>query len=120
MIHNQNRLTFIRLSILAFWAIGFLPTGTAQVPVDQLPQSPEPNSGEINQTPSVEEFGLGVLSDPAELSLVDGLDEELERLRLRDQDTTGILEMIQIITGRYILRPQNLPQVKLILIVLRF
>jgi general secretion pathway protein D len=113
MIHNQNRLTFIRLSILAFWAIGFLPTGTAQVPVDQLPQSPEPNSGEINQTPSVEEFGLGVLSDPAELSLVDGLDEELERLRLRDQDTTGILEMIQIITGRYILRPQNLPQVKI-------
>jgi general secretion pathway protein D len=44
---------------------------------------------------------------------VDGLDDELERLRLRDQDTTGILEMIQIITGRYILRPQNLPQVKI-------
>jgi general secretion pathway protein D len=61
----------------------------------------------------VEEFGLGVLSDPAELSLVDGLDDDLERLRLRDQDTTGILEMIQIITERYILRPQNLPQVKI-------
>ena len=113
MIHNQNRLTFIRLSILAFWAIGFLPTGMAQVPVDQLPQSPEPDTGDNNQVPSLGEFGLGVLSDPAELSLVDGLDEELERLRLRDQDTTGILEMIQIITERYILRPQNLPQVKI-------
>ena len=113
MIYNQNRLTFIPLSILAFWTIGFLPTGTAQVPVDQLPQSPESDNGEINQAPSVGEFGLGVLSDPAELSLVDGLDDDLERLRLRDQDTTGILEMIQIITERYILRPQNLPQVKI-------
>lgn len=113
MIYNQNRLTFIPLSILAFWTIGFLPTGTAQVPVDQLPQSPEPDTGDNNQIPSLGEFGLGVLSDPDELSLVDGLDEELERLRLRDQDTTGILEMIQIITERYILRPQNLPQVKI-------
>ena len=113
MIYNQNRLTFIPLSILAFWTIGFLSTGTAQVPVDQLPQSPEPDTGDNNQIPSLGELGLGVLSDPDELSLVDGLDEELERLRLRDQDTTGILEMIQIITERYILRPQNLPQVKI-------
>ena len=58
------------------------------------------------------ELGLGMLSDPAELSMVDGLDEPLERLRLRDQDTNGILDMIQLLTGKYILRPQNLPQVK--------
>ena len=32
---------------------------------------------------------------------------------LRDQDTNLILDMIQTITGRYILRPQNLPQVKI-------
>ena len=59
-----------------------------------------------------DELGLGILSDPAELSMVDGLDEPLERLRLRDQDTNGILDMIQLLTGKYILRPQNLPQVK--------
>jgi len=60
-----------------------------------------------------EEFPLGILSDPAELSLIEGLDEPLERLRLRDQDANMILDMIQMITGRYILRPQNLPQVKI-------
>ena len=31
----------------------------------------------------------------------------MERLRLRDHDTNMILDMIQMITGRYILRPQN-------------
>ena len=58
-------------------------------------------------------LSLGILTDPAELSLIDGLDEPLERLRLRDQDSNMILDMIQMITGRYILRPQNLPQVKI-------
>jgi len=43
---------------------------------------------------------------------VDGLEEPLERLRLRDQDTNMILDMIQVLTNKYILRPQNLPQVK--------
>ena len=113
MILNPNRRPFIPLLILTFWAMGFLPSVSAQVPVDQLPRSPLPDRSENSQIPSLGEFGLGVLSDPAELSLVDGLDDELERLRLRDQDTTGILEMIQLITGRYILRPQNLPQVKI-------
>jgi general secretion pathway protein D len=113
MILNPNRRPFIPLLLLTFWAMGFLPSVSAQVPVDQLPRSPLPDRAENSQIPSLGEFGLGVLSDPAELSLVDGLDDELERLRLRDQDTTGILEMIQLITGRYILRPQNLPQVKI-------
>ena len=58
-------------------------------------------------------FPSGVLSDPEELSLIEGLDEPMERLRLRDQDTNMILDMIQVITGRYILRPQNLPAVKI-------
>ena len=43
---------------------------------------------------------------------MDGLEEPLERLRLRDQDTNMILDMIQVLTDKYILRPQNLPQVK--------
>ena len=81
----------------------------AQVPAEEalevgLPAPPVPQE---------EEFALGILSDPAELSLIDGLDEPLERLRLRDQDANMILDMIQMITGRYILRPQNLPQVKI-------
>ena len=37
----------------------------------------------------------------------------MERLLLRDHDTNMILDMIQMITGRYILRPQNLPAVKI-------
>jgi general secretion pathway protein D len=53
------------------------------------------------------------LSDPEELALIEGLDESMERLRLRDQDTNMILDMLQLITGRYILRPQNLPAVKI-------
>ena len=52
------------------------------------------------------------LTDPEELLLIDGLDEPMERLRLRDQDTNMILDMIQLITNRHILRPQNLPAVK--------
>ena len=53
------------------------------------------------------------LSDPEELLLIEGLDEPMERLKLRDQDTNMILDMIQMITGRYILRPQNLQAVKI-------
>ena len=53
------------------------------------------------------------LSDPEELLLIDGLDEEFQVLKIRDQDTNMILDMIQLITGRYILRPQNLPAVKI-------
>ena len=52
------------------------------------------------------------LTDPEELQLIEGLDEPMERLRLRDQDTNMILDMIQLITSRHILRPQNLPAVK--------
>ena len=106
-------LTFFRLLLFSF-LVNISPySSIAQVPVDELPD--ELGVSETAEVPLSENgnLELGILSDPAELSLVDGLDDELERLRLRDQDTVGILDMIQLITGRYILRPQNLPQVKI-------
>ena len=48
------------------------------------------------------------LSDREELALIEG-DEPMERLKLRDQGSNMILDMLQLITGRHILRPQNLP-----------
>ena len=54
---------------------------------------------------------LGAMPD--ELLSIDEPDAPLDRLKLRDSDTNSILDMIQMITGRYILRPQNLPQVKI-------
>lgn len=113
MTVNQEFLSYIRFLAIAIIAFGFVPDSEAQVPVNQLPATPDSSKVGDNQLPMFGENSLGVLSDPAELSLVDGLDDELDVLKLRDQDTTGILEMIQIITGRYILRPQNLPQVKI-------
>ena len=41
------------------------------------------------------------------------MDEPLDRIKLRDLPGKDALEMIQLWTGRYILRPQNLPQVQL-------
>lgn len=70
-----------------------------QVPEDSVEQSEIPS--------------FSPLSDPEELLLIDGLDEEFQVLKIRDQDTNMILDMIQLITGRYILRPQNLPAVKI-------
>lgn len=94
----------------------------AQVPVNEAenvsPSPLAPNSLPPENLPMAEDFAdsalpLSPLSDPNELSLIEGLDEEFEVLKLRDQDTNMILDMIQLITGRYILRPQNLPQVKI-------
>ncbi|MEC8420698.1 MAG: hypothetical protein VXZ32_06205 [Verrucomicrobiota bacterium] len=72
-------------------------------------------SGPLNEVDSdeMELPAFSPLSDPEELLLIEGLDEPMERLKLRDQDTNMILDMIQMITGRYILRPQNLPAVKI-------
>ena len=100
------------LKILGSWVFfSCLSTSItrAGVPLNQIDS--EPNlPGEIVES----EFGLGFLSsDPIELSSIDGLDDPLERLRLRDSDTGSILDMIQLITQRYILRPQNLPAVKI-------
>jgi general secretion pathway protein D len=58
-------------------------------------------------------LGAGMFGDPAELVGIEGLDEPLDRIKLRDMPGKDALEMLQLWTGRYILRPQNLPQVQL-------
>lgn len=112
MIFNlQFLLTRIFCVVTVFSVTGLFQNLISQVPVDGVPSPLVPEDNTPIELGS-NELGLGMLSDPAELSMVDGLDEPLERLRLRDQDTNGILDMIQLLTGKYILRPQNLPQVK--------
>lgn len=108
---KNKSLKFLIPPSFAFLLLGFLFEVHGQVPVDDLPVTPVPSSGSGAQD-EFDDLGLGVLKDPVELSLVDGLEEPLERLRLRDQDTNMILDMIQLLTNKYILRPQNLPQVK--------
>ena len=108
---KYKSLKFLISPSLAFLLLGFLFEVHGQVPVDDLPATPVPSPGSGSQD-EFDDLGLGVLADPVELSLVDGLEEPLERLRLRDQDTNMILDMIQLLTNKYILRPQNLPQVK--------
>ena len=89
----------------ALFFIGFQVHLLSQVPAGEIPGLPSPSADE-QLVPEVGSdfddlgFGMGVLSDPVELSMVDGLDEPLERLRLRDQDTNMILEMIQLLTGK--------------------
>jgi general secretion pathway protein D len=58
-------------------------------------------------------LGAGKFGDPAELVGIEGLDEPLDRIKLRDMPAKDALEMLQLWTGRYILRPQNLPQMQL-------
>ena len=74
------RLVFSRL----FLDKGFLveTTDAPVVGADEFPES---------------EFGMDFLSsDPDELLAVDGLDDPMDRLRLRDSDTNSILDMIQM------------------------
>jgi general secretion pathway protein D len=111
----------IILFLCAFTSVNILVFG--QVPADQVPPTVEtapigaPSSLGVEQDPMSMDDSLllpgSFLSDPEELALIEGLDEPMERLRLRDQDTNMILDMLQLITGRYILRPQNLPAVKI-------
>ena len=111
----------IILFLSAFTSVNILILG--QVPADQVPPTVDtapivaPSSLGVDQdTMSMDDSLLlpgSFLSDPEELALIEGLDEPMERLRLRDQDTNMILDMLQLITGRYILRPQNLPAVKI-------
>ena len=64
---------------------------------------PSIDAGEPTKEVDSEEMELPAfspLSDPEELLLIEGLDEPMERLKLRDQDTNMILDMIQMITGR--------------------
>jgi len=117
---KNKSLKFLISRSFALLLIGFLFEVHGQVPVNDLPAAPAPSTGLVGAPEGFDDLGLGVLADPVELRLVDGLEEPLERLRLRDQDTNMILDMIQVLTDKYILRPQNLPQVKVILIVLVF
>ena len=91
-----------------FFCIWF---ANAQVPAEQ---EQEEQQTQVANLPQVDaSFSTALFSDPSEIEMIEGLDEPLERVKLRDQDTIMILDMIQAITGRYILRPQNLPQVKI-------
>ena len=116
---------FIHYFLPSFFGVYF-SYAQVQVETDTLPDLPPPTTSQPS-TPSepalpptvtnttTEDADLTVfspLTDPEELQLIDGLDEPMERLRLRDQDTNMILDMIQLITSRHILRPQNLPAVK--------
>ena len=103
----------INLALLTLFLV--FSSTLAQVPLNQADAPPAQNieNPEMNLENDSAPFSLGALSDPEELSLIAGLEDPMERLRLRDHDTNMILDMIQMITGRYILRPQNLPAVKI-------
>ena len=89
-----------------FYVSGLL----AQVPLGQEQAVEEQNAAAI---PQQADSLSAIFSDPSEIEMIEDLDEPLEEIKLRDHDTNMILDMIQEITGRYILRPQNLPQVKI-------
>ena len=109
-------LLYIALNIYIFGQVQLSQEneGTPNLPpsssISNFPVVPSDSNTEV----PTEEFdsGFSPLTDPEELLLIEGLDEPMERLKLRDQDTNMILDMIQMITGRHILRPQNLPAVK--------
>jgi general secretion pathway protein D len=80
---------------------------SAQVPAEQE---------RVDAVPPLQEntsSSTAVFSDPSEIEMIEGLDDPMSVVKLRDQDTNSILDMIQEITGRYILRPQDLRQVKI-------
>jgi general secretion pathway protein D len=100
-----------------------LPPGAPAVPSIPPPVSPAPSPGNpdtalpvspADAIPAEAGFlGAGKFGDPAELVGIEGLDESLDRIKLRDMSAKDALEMLQLWTGRYILRPQNLPQIQL-------
>ena len=101
---------------LSFHTFAQVPADSLPLPADLSPGSElRPESTVLDSATDQDSISFtgSLLSDPEELALIEGLDEPMERLRLRDQDTNMILDMIQLITGRYILRPQNLPAVKI-------
>ena len=102
----------MKLSVFSFLFLSFLLSSLlAQVPLSEEGSPPlvVPAVDPVDDA----DFSFGALTDPEELSTISGLDDPVRRLSLRDHDTNMILDMIQMITGRYILRPQNLPAVKI-------
>ena len=81
-----------------------------QVPVQEN-LNPDEQNFEIDEKLNLPQPGL--FSDPMEIELIEGLDDPMERLKIRDHDAHMVLDAIQLITGKYILRRQDLPQVKI-------
>jgi general secretion pathway protein D len=98
---------------------GLPPSANPEVPGVPVAPPVTPTAPVIppSMDPLVEETGFvgaaGLFSDPVELAGIEGLDEPLDRIKLRDLPGKEALEMIQLWTERYILRPQNLPQIQL-------
>lgn len=96
---------FVYLVSLSFYSIIFgqgVPVEQVDQPIDSSVESIEPKSETNFLVPVADE-----------LLSIDEPDAPLDRLKLRDSDANSILDMIQMITGRYILRAQNLPQPKI-------
>ncbi|MDA7823845.1 hypothetical protein N9A58_09685 [Opitutales bacterium] len=90
----------------------FLILLSAQVPVPEVTPSLDAPD-EQSETLEPAGLGAGIFSEPEELANIEGLEDPMEKLKIRDHDANMVLDAIQMITGRYILRPQNLPQVKI-------
>ena len=96
----------LSISLSLFWALTNL-NGRVPVSIDEIPPSEETAVAEPF-------FPQGILSDPEELSLIDNLDDPLEVLKIRDLGVNEVLDMIQDLTGRHILRAPGLPpQIKI-------
>lgn len=101
------------ISIYFFFCTCYVILGQVPAVKEDAPVNVSPGETPSAVGDDLLQFPVGLLTDPDELALIEGLDEPMERLKLRDQDTNMILDMLQLITGRYILRPQNLPAVKI-------
>ena len=78
-------------------------SGTNNVDAQVPSGAPVEESSTLGISPDLpldQAFPVGVLSDPEELALIDGLDDPLERVRLRDFDANMVLDLIQSITKR--------------------
>ena len=102
------------IKILKYFSLffAFLILLSAQVPVPEVTPSLDAPD-EQPETLEPAGLGSGIFSDPEELANIEGLEDPMEKLKIRDHDANMVLDAIQMITGRYILRPQNLPQVKI-------
>jgi hypothetical protein len=125
----QFPVCFLLCSLGVFSQVQLVPEASPNLPPpppgivpnspEELPPSTNSSANPVDEAIPQDLVGqseiptFSPLSDPEELLLIDGLDEEFQVLKIRDQDTNMILDMIQLITGRYILRPQNLPAVKI-------
>ena len=88
------KIIFKLFLVPAFWL--FSPLVVGQVPASEDAESPV-STAPAGDLAEMEDLPFSALSDPSELSLIEGLDDPLERLRLRDQDTNMILDLIQMI-----------------------